>query len=436
MSGPKTSRYTLTSEQRRLLEIQRETERRKVVAKEKLVRIYETLVSFEGKFTSEKQVADELQRRTGNDGGFTVQYSELQRVLASGKECATVINTDNVDSLEMASDSMGKRLKEAELLSKKLSDISAVNDVALKSNLSEEIDRGFLISLSDLNTPSHKDEECSEDIDKTKYRILFRIAQMKHSEALPIECKAELENAEKEIERITDITFLKNYSAVTVTAILKKSSQIILDYEKYHDEFDRLNSEYRALCKLYYLVPQEYVCSADSIKSLKSEIVRINESAAYDDEQGYISECLDEVMAEMGYSVIGYRDVAKKNGKHFHCALYTYSDGTAVNITFATDGKIAMELGGIDTSDRLPSEYEKSELCKTMHTFCDSFEEIEKRLTAKGIIVLDRISLLPPTEDYAQIINNTDYVINGEVETIHRKKCRKKVEKARAIRKE
>ena len=33
-------------------------------------------------------------------------------------------------------------------------------------------------------------------------------------------------------------------------------------------------------------------------------------------EQAYISECVDEVMADRGYDLIGSRDVRKKSGKH------------------------------------------------------------------------------------------------------------------------
>ena len=89
--------------------------------------------------------------------------------------------------------------------------------------------------------------------------------------------------------------------------------------------------------------------------------------------------------------------------------LYTYGEGTAVNVTYSSDGKIAMELGGIDATDRLPNDHETSVLCESMEQFCDDFKEIEKRLLAKGVVLASRISMLPPSAEYAQIINTTDY---------------------------
>ena len=119
-------------------------------------------------------------------------------------------------------------------------------------------------------------------------------------------------------------------------------------------------------------------------------------------------------MEDMGYTVLGRRDVTKKNGKHFQNRLYTYGEGTAVNVTCSPDGRIAMELGGIDDCDRLPDEREALVLCDSMESFCDDFREIEKRLLAKGVILAERISLLPPGAEYAQIINTSDYDMKGE----------------------
>ena len=229
---------------------------------------------------------------------------------------------------------------------------------------------------------------------------------------------------------------MKNYSALTVKPLLKKCTQFLTEYEQYHEEFDALYSEYLALCELYYYVAREYTCSAESAEALKIEIQRIKETVAEDDEQAYISNCLDEVMIEMGYSVLGSREVTKKNGKHFRNELYSYGEGTAVNVTYSSDGKIAMELGGIDTADRLPDAHETSELCDAMQSFCDNFKEIEKQLAAKGVIVRDRVSILPPNAEYAQIINTSDYKMQSEAEKLQAKKEKRKVSKPKIMKAE
>ena len=55
MSGPKTSRYTLTPEQRRILAEQRKIERRKAVASEQIKRDTKRLREILAMHTKEKQ---------------------------------------------------------------------------------------------------------------------------------------------------------------------------------------------------------------------------------------------------------------------------------------------------------------------------------------------------------------------------------------------
>ena len=131
-------------------------------------------------------------------------------------------------------------------------------------------------------------------------------------------------------------------------------------------------------------------------------------------------------MRDMGYEVIGRRAVTKKSGKHFESELFSYADGTAVNVTVADDGHIAMELCGLDAIDRLPDDAESERLCGYMETFCEDFGEIERRLAEKGVALRNRIQRLPPNVEYAQILNVSDYEMRGEVEHFNHRKRREK----------
>ena len=93
-----------------------------------------------------------------------------------------------------------------------------------------------------------------------------------------------------------------------------------------------------------------------------------------------------------------------------------------------------MELGGIDTSDRLPDTNESAALCDAMENFCTDFKEIEKRLASKGVILADRISLLPPSIEYAQIINTNDYKMQQKTETLHVRKRQQSVQKNKSMK--
>lgn len=430
MSGPKSSRYTLTPEQRRILAEQRAIERRKSVASENIRRNNKRLLQIGSMFSSAKDVSGELLSRCGNDGGFASKLLELENVIAPIAPIISKMNNDDVNSLENTSKEVAASLAKAEKIATELSVISAKNEMALHASLSADIDKGFRTSFADIQTVSQT------TISESKSKIRSQLIEMKNNQNLPKEIVGELDATLSKIDSIDNETFLKNYSSVTVSPLLKRCRQYLNEYEACNEEFEKLYAEYIALCDLYFYVAQEYPCCNTSIEDLKTEIKRIKDTVDADDEQAYISDCLDEAMEEMGYTVIGSREVTKKNGKHFRNELYTYGEGTAVNVTYSSDGKIAMELGGIDATDRLPDDHETSVLCESMEQFCDDFKEIEKRLLAKGVVLANRISLLPPSAEYAQIINIGDYQMTEKAEKLQAKKQRKTATKRKALRKE
>ena len=119
-------------------------------------------------------------------------------------------------------------------------------------------------------------------------------------------------------------------------------------------------------------------------------------------------------MQKMGYKLIGEREKTRKNGKKFKNELYLFDEGTAVNVTFADNGQITMELGGIDHADRVPTDAESRQLSEDMQAFCDDYKEISAYLKKKGI-EMTKISHLPPDSQYAQIINVSDYSLTETV---------------------
>lgn len=427
MSGPKTSRYTLTPEQRRILAEQRKIERRKAIASEKIRKAQKKILQIAGMFEAEKQIASELYSRTGDDNGMTNLISELEILTTPIQPLVAHTNFDEVSSVEETANAVCDCLKEAEKIASKISSMVAANEGNLKANLSDAIDHGFVTSFADIQ------EIKTDTVATLRTEATQRLAQISKIDFLPHDYKSEISRASTRLDEITNEVFLKNFVAVSVNPLVKQANRFIAEYRECQDEFDSLYTEYTALCELYYYVAQEYVCSRSSIQALEAEIARIKKAVAEDDEQAYISDCLDEVMEEMGYSVLGSREVTKRNGKRFRNELYAYGDGTAVNITYASDGKIAMELGGIDTSDRVPTAQETDKLCDSMEQFCDDFKKIEKRLLAKGVVLSDRISLLPPDAEYAQIINTSDYSMETEADTISFKKQRRSVSKHKAL---
>lgn len=419
MSGPKTSRYTLTPEQRRILARQREMDRRKAIASDKIQRGSKKLMQIGSMFSSEKQVAAELVNRIGDDGGFLQKINGLEEMIVSISPIVERTDTNDISALERTAHTVSECIAKTETIVQELLIIAEQNEAKLKENLEAAIDQGFSTSSVDIKPT---DSESAGDI---KGKILLQLSQIKKNRILPIEWLEEISNAIEGINEIQDESFLNNFSAVTVSPLIKKCRRSLSEYEECHEEFEKLYSEYAALCELYCYTAQEYPCTVASIESLKTEIQRMQETAAREDEQTYISDCLDEVMEEMGYTVLGRREVTKKNGKHFQNVLYTYEEGMAVNVTYSSDGRVAMELGGLDITDRFPDDRETTLLCDTMESFCDDFKEIEKRLLARGVILADRISLFPASAEYAQIINTSDYKMETIAEKLKVKEQRK-----------
>ena len=203
MSGPKSSRYTLTPEQRRILAEQRAIERRKSVASESIKRNNKRLLQIGSMFTSAKDVSSELLSRFGNDGGFASKLLELENVIAPIAPIISKTNNDDVNSLESTSKEVAASLVKAEKIASELSAISAKNEIALHASLSADIDKGFSTSFADIQTVSQT------TISEIKSKIRSQLIEMKNNQNLPKELIDELNSTLSKIESIENEAFFK-----------------------------------------------------------------------------------------------------------------------------------------------------------------------------------------------------------------------------------
>lgn len=269
------------------------------------------------------------------------------------------------------------------------------------------------------NPPEQKSTPKKEfDSSEIERRLDLMIGDSRLSTALLVK----VAQTKRNFENISDPTFRKNFTALSITPLLKECDK----YLKLYEETTNLRIEYKVVCDMAGEPETNFEISPTTIQNIQNEIIRLRKKIEHDDEKSYISKCLDEVMSDMGYDVIGHREVTKRNGSHFKNELFSYADGTAVNVTLSDDGHIAMELCGLDDTDRLPEANESEKLCEHMESFCEDFGEIERRLAEKGVILRKRIQRLPPNVEFAQILNVSDYKITGDVEHFHYKHHREK----------
>jgi len=417
MSGPKTSRYTLTAEQRRILREARELERKTKAAferKEQLRKSMNNLLSASDEFVERANV---IIAESGKELPGFDEFKEFRKSAANAITNSSKVNIQSgLDALRTQEDVLQREynqlVKAKTVLEQKLPKM----EQQFRAELNETIISGLQLSFANIGS----DRELKENpyIEKIQ-SALDGIVGLHFSKEL----REKWTMVQKKAKEIDNSEFLKNFYAVTVLPFVKECKQYDELYSLYGKTYDELICEYKMLAEEAGEEVEEIPFSEDAISKLQNEIEQLDAMLSGSAEQAYISQCIDEVMIEMGYNLIGSREVTKKSGKHFRNELYLFDEGTAVNVTTSDDGQITMELAGLDDEDRIPSATESEQLCQDMQEFCTDYREIEKRLAARGVTTR-RISILPPEEQYAQIINTADY--NMKTDVSHFESTRKK----------
>lgn len=277
---------------------------------------------------------------------------------------------------------------------------------------------------NDLN-PDKEAISASDDGELARVKqTLEKLKELKNQQALPAAYQAKLQQVVEGIKRAKNCGNLTGYCAIELPELMKPCDEFLKLWAKDGQEYKKLSLQYELLLKQngdnqVQMVPFDEKAVLKLKSLVAAEEVRAQQLA----EKAYIAEVLDETMAEMGYDVIGQREVTKRSGKHFRNELYRYGEETAINVTYSDDGQIAMELGKLDQKDRVPTVSESNYLANQMVIFCERFSELEKRLAKKGVKLGKRIALTSPSADYAQIINSNEYSMKEKQEkTSHRAK--------------
>lgn len=430
MSGPKSGRYTLTPEQRRILAEARERERKTKRELDKLQQHRGELATLKEILGTATTSIDMLVDRVG--AGNEVQQSirnsitQIEKII---QESAGLSKQSGLEKLQV----FNSKVKTVEETARKIvaqyeSQSNEINAI-LSKNIENSITDGMSIRIDDeiVQPQSHLESQ------KVKIKDVLRETKNSNiSSDLQKEGIAILGRAQE----ITDDSFIDNYYAMTVLPYIKRCKAYEEQIKEYGEEFDELVSKHRYYSEYLGMPVIAFTFSMDTLNFLRHEVAELESQSAKIEEQQYISESLDQVMRDMGYNVVGSREVVKKSGRKFRNELYHFYEGSVVNVTYAANGQISMELGGVDTCDREPSEEESSVLCDGMVEFCDEFPEIERRLKEKGVVLMNRISMLPPAEEYAQIINVSDFNMTDKVDVLETASKKQTETRKQVLRKE
>ena len=426
MSGPKISEYEL--EEMLRLEIEAECRRQEAEELERelrrqrhseLLQRRDEYVSALEKMAEALPESGELIRagkeRLGDESVALKRESIKAGIYQKIAELGELQKIENNDQLE---EKLRKYPKELAKVKKSLKELDAVAAEAmskLNAVLTSEI-----ASLFEAEQNPDEAERTQENNDLICVRqSLEKLEDLQKQQQLPAVYQMKLKQAVEGIKRAKNSGNLSGYCAIELPGLVKPCEKYLKLWAKEGQEYKKLSLQYELLLRQNGSQQAQMVpFDAKAVEMLKKLVAAEEVKAQQAAEKAYIASVLDETMSEMGYDVIGQREVTKRSGKHFRNELYRYNEETAINVTYSDNGQIAMELGKLDQTDRMPDAGECNYLANQMVGFCERFSELEERLARKGVKLGKRIALAPPSADYAQIINSSDYNMKVKQEVV------------------
>jgi hypothetical protein len=453
MSGRKVSVYEMSAQQRQNLRAQLNCLRQSVICREEIKKSVDCLNGLQEPLQSLLSIFDLINRRTKDCSGEIAVLHDLRDLLLQEsrsfmEQLPPYAANLPADRLTLTEDALDKKKEMlAKLQSLRNSAVARRKSVeeTLKP-LEEKAQRG----VSKVNSALAEDiagvqsffippaESAEEKFAAEKKSLAERLRILSLSDDCPAGLKGEVVSVTAALSRVASKEQLGNFKAVTIQPLLQKIENARKQALEEKSELESLQSRYSALCSVIGLQPEVFSPAEGAAAKIRDKIAILEKQVVRQTEQEYISDRVNEVMSEMGYDVIGSRSVTKRSGKRFRNELFSYGDGAAINVTYDSDGQIAMELGGIDGTDRVPTAEEAAVLREDMESFCSDFKDFEERLKAKGIMVKSRISMAPPTAEYATIINVSDYTVTAAnpIKEIAVRGTRVKTAAKRALRRE
>lgn len=174
------------------------------------------------------------------------------------------------------------------------------------------------------------------------------------------------------------------------------------------------------LVRRYHYYCDELALDRMSVEELEAQSESMLESlcATLDNmlyrqyEENYIFECINEAMAELGYTLYG-RAANGIRGQF----LYRMHGDTLVHVSCSDQGIIAMEIGRAASGQRELDATEVEEQVHDMETFCGDYAALQQSLAEKGVKCRSNILLSPPHPDYAMVLDTSEYELTKAVET-------------------
>ena len=194
---------------------------------------------------------------------------------------------------------------------------------------------------------------------------------------------------------------LKNHSFddnYKISQMKMKFESYLIEKQSENDNIEilKLRSEYISLSKLIY---GECVEVPDDVECLKKEIAEMLLEAQSEKVGEYVAECIDKVMTELGYKVVGNEVLSAQKMTKQH---YDYSANSAITVASSENGAMMLEVVGKKKEDGTNGS--TSAVKSDMERFCPDFQKIKQGLQQYGISLSDK-KLCPPDEKYVRFVD-------------------------------
>ena len=195
----------------------------------------------------------------------------------------------------------------------------------------------------------------------------------------------------------------------TFEAIAPQYEDLIATRVAAHESFKLLNIDYQSICSLVKQEPKTISYSfenhQDCMDRIENEIREGNSQLQKINNNELISETIDEVMEELGYSVIAAEHISSPKREVEH-HVYQFNNSNVINAFTSDNGSILFEVTGVKVNNDL-SSMEKLKIKEGMDEFCDVYPKISRELENRGVTISLK-TVFPADTKYARALNITN----------------------------
>lgn len=257
-----------------------------------------------------------------------------------------------------------------------------------------------------------KRQEIVQQVENLAAQIQEEFDEM--SGCLPADGIREMEDFRKQLHEILEnqnqmpemqLGQLHNFQKIARARLKKQEAR--------WKEIAQLQNQYAVLCDMLGR-------SAGVLSQDPAELTDLCQQASKELENRAIRQqvetALQECMEEMGYSLLGKRKIDGMANDAMECSdmLYHMHGQTVLHVTHSSTGQIAMEIGLGEERHRAMQESEVNELVQDMVSFCGDYNELQRRLRDKGVVVQQEILRCPAAAEFAHTIDMTEFDVSAD----------------------